>query len=126
MDEITAPRKLTNDEVVKLRSLLKTKLKLHGPQSEEDASDLLDYAFAMIANGKGSIYVANELRSMDMEVCDGESADMIGVTLAEFLGDLTKNAEGGGGGGGSGGGGPGQGGGGDRAKTSIAPPPAAW
>jgi hypothetical protein len=117
MDEITAPRKLTNDETGRLRSLLKSKLKIHRPapedhdhddddadarrrQSEEDASDLLDYAFAMIANGKDARYVANELRSMEMEVCDGDSAEMLGRALAKFLGDLT-NAESGGGGGGA-------------------------
>lgn len=91
MDDISAPRKLAPSEVERLRSLLKSKLNLGGvgQQSfEEDASDLLDYTFAMIANGKNITYVVEELKSMEMDVCDNKSADMLGRTLAKFLGDL--------------------------------------
>ena len=64
---VTAPRKLTPSETTKLRSLLKSKLAIIGDddsrkQNEEDAGDLLDYAFAMIANGKNVGYVVEEVR----------------------------------------------------------------
>ena len=66
MDDISATRKLTSPETTKLRSLLKSKLNLTNAddkqQAEEDASDLLDYTFAMIANGKNVKYVTDELK----------------------------------------------------------------
>lgn len=66
MDDISATRKLTTPETTKLRSLLKSKLNLANAddkqQAEEDASDLLDYTFAMIANGKDVKYVTDELK----------------------------------------------------------------
>ena len=66
MDDISATRKLTTSETTKLRSLLKSKLNLANAddkqQAEEDASDLLDYTFAMIANGKNVKYVTDELK----------------------------------------------------------------
>ena len=98
-DNITAPRKLTSTETSRLRSLLHSKLTLRpgDEQSKEDAADLLDYAFAMIANGKDVKYVVAELKSMEMEVCNSGSAEMLGRTLGKFLFDL-KNGSGGGGG----------------------------
>eukprot|EP00569_Conticribra_weissflogii_P004429 CAMPEP_0171348322 /NCGR_PEP_ID=MMETSP0878-20121228/30509_1 /TAXON_ID=67004 /ORGANISM="Thalassiosira weissflogii, Strain CCMP1336" /LENGTH=105 /DNA_ID=CAMNT_0011852629 /DNA_START=226 /DNA_END=540 /DNA_ORIENTATION=- len=99
--ELTAPRKLTNEETTRLRSLLRSELRLppaakdtHGgsgssqvsigsddplaQQAEEDAADLLDYTFAMIANGKDVGYVVEELKSMEMDICDGEAAERMG------------------------------------------------
>lgn len=104
-DDISAPRKLTSTETTKLRSLLKSKLNLHSSsntttdkqQAEEDASDLLDYTFAMIANGKNVRYVVDELKSMEMDVCDGKSADMLGRTLGKYLKDLNGGSGSGGG-----------------------------
>ena len=87
MDDLTAPRKLTSTETSRLRSLLHSKLNLRpdDEQSKEDAADLLDYAFAMIANGKNVNYVVTELKSMEMEVCNSASAEMLGKTLGKFL-----------------------------------------
>lgn len=66
-NSLTAPRKLTPSETTKLRSLLKSKLNTSSgddkQQAEEDAGDLLDYAFAMIANGKNVGYVVDEVRT---------------------------------------------------------------
>ena len=57
-----APRKLTPTETTTLRSLLLSQLDTSSsPQSEEDAGDLLDYAFAMINNGKEVGYVVDEV-----------------------------------------------------------------
>lgn len=58
---LTAPRKLTPTETATLRSRLRNELVVKGPQDEEDAGDLLDYAFAMIANGKDVAYVVEEV-----------------------------------------------------------------
>ena len=67
-NELVASRKLTESEATKLRSLLKSQLNIAAgssqQQAEEDAADLLDYAFAMIANGKNIGYVTEEV-SMD-------------------------------------------------------------
>ena len=98
MNNILAARKLTDSETSKLRSLLKSNLKLaksnnsEKQQAEEDAADLLDYAFAMIANGKNVGYVVEELKSMEMEVCDASSAEILGRTLANFLGLISENS----------------------------------
>lgn len=59
---MSAPRKLTDAESSTLRSLLLKQLNVSGSQAEEDAGDLLDYAFAMIANGKDVDYVVDEVR----------------------------------------------------------------
>ena len=66
-DDVSASRKLSDGESSSLRSLLLGRLSVpaSGPgadQAEEDASDLLDYAFAMIANGKNVGYVVQEVR----------------------------------------------------------------
>ncbi|KAL7486236.1 hypothetical protein ACHAW6_011824, partial [Cyclotella cf. meneghiniana] len=87
---LTAPRKLTPTETATLRSRLRNELVVKGPQDEEDAGDLLDYAFAMIANGKDVAYVVEELTSMEMEVCDAPSAKKLGDVLAAFFSDLIE------------------------------------
>ena len=61
-----APRKLTTTETSTLRTLLLSQLDTSTPQSEEDAGDLLDYAFAMINNGKEVEYVVDEVRFVDV------------------------------------------------------------
>ena len=59
---LTAPHKLTDEESATLRSNLKSQLNINNDgQAEEDAADLLDYAFAMIANGKNVGYVVDEV-----------------------------------------------------------------
>ena len=62
-DDVVATRKLTETEISSLRALLKSQLNITGDaQDDEDAGDLLDYAFAMIANGKAVSYVTEEVR----------------------------------------------------------------
>jgi len=62
-DDIVATRKLTDSETATLRSLLKSQLNIKAgdAQDEEDAGDLLDYAFAMIANGRNVGCVKDEV-----------------------------------------------------------------
>ena len=61
--EVAASRKLTESETSELRKALGEELNLPDGSSaeEEDASDLLDYAFAMIGNGKTVDYVVQEV-----------------------------------------------------------------
>lgn len=62
-DDVVATRKLTETETSTLRALLKSQLNITGDaQDDEDAGDLLDYAFAMVANGKAVSYVTEEVR----------------------------------------------------------------
>ena len=64
-DDVVATRKLTETETSTLRALLKSQLNITGDaQDDEDAGDLLDYAFAMIANGKAVSYVTEEVRNV--------------------------------------------------------------
>ncbi|KAL7515117.1 hypothetical protein ACHAXN_012400 [Cyclotella atomus] len=96
---MAAPRKLTASETSTLRSLLLKQLDVAGhPQAEEDAGDLLDYAFAMIANGKDVDYVVEELISMEMEVCDADKARKLGDALSAFFAGMAAAAVGSGGG----------------------------
>ena len=76
-NELVASRKLTESEATKLRSLLKSQLNIAAgssqQQAEEDAADLLDYAFAMIANGSEyGLFVFNfhSRKVLMMEVID--------------------------------------------------------
>ena len=70
---LVATRKLTENETNQLRSLLKSELNIsnssNSQQAEEDAADLLDYAFAMIANGKNVGYVAEEVSLFVCTTC---------------------------------------------------------
>mmetsp|Transcript_1122 Transcript_1122/g.1806 ORF Transcript_1122/g.1806 Transcript_1122/m.1806 type:complete len:473 (+) Transcript_1122:117-1535(+) len=95
-DDIIATRKLTESETATLRSLLKSQLNIKAgdAQDEEDAGDLLDYAFAMIANGRNVECVKDELKSMELEVCPAESAQRVGRSLSKFLLDLDNKAGG--------------------------------
>lgn len=94
-DDVVATRKLTETETSTLRALLKSQLNITGDaQDDEDAGDLLDYAFAMIANGKAVSYVTEELKSMELEVCTAESAQKVGRCLSNFLRDLDSSGTG--------------------------------
>eukprot|EP00577_Skeletonema_sp_RCC1716_P014486 CAMPEP_0113426702 /NCGR_PEP_ID=MMETSP0013_2-20120614/30884_1 /TAXON_ID=2843 ORGANISM="Skeletonema costatum, Strain 1716" /NCGR_SAMPLE_ID=MMETSP0013_2 /ASSEMBLY_ACC=CAM_ASM_000158 /LENGTH=461 /DNA_ID=CAMNT_0000315029 /DNA_START=98 /DNA_END=1481 /DNA_ORIENTATION=+ /assembly_acc=CAM_ASM_000158 len=95
-DDIVATRKLTDSETATLRSILKSQLNIKAgdAQDEEDAGDLLDYAFAMIANGRNVECVKDELKSMELEVCPAESAQKVGRSLSKFLLDLDNKAGG--------------------------------
>lgn len=59
--ETVAPRELTDDETSSLRELLKSKLRIPNDSYEEDASDLLDYAFDMVSDGKAAGSVTEEV-----------------------------------------------------------------
>lgn len=56
-----APRKLTEDETSRLRLELRSKLSVPNDNYEEDASDLLDYALDMVAEGHNVGYVVKEV-----------------------------------------------------------------
>ncbi len=62
-NDIVATRKLTESETTSLRRQLKSQLNIKAgdAQDEEDAGDLLDYAFAMIANGRSVGCVTDEV-----------------------------------------------------------------
>ncbi|EJK47045.1 hypothetical protein THAOC_34263, partial [Thalassiosira oceanica] len=68
MDEdASASRKLSDDETSSLRSILLRQLSVmsSGPeaaQAEDDASDILDYVFTMVANGRKVGFVVKEVR----------------------------------------------------------------
>jgi len=95
------PRKLTDEQLNKLRSLLRAELKhansLASSQPNEgdedggddddddDVSDLLDYALAMVSNGKTVAYIVSELASMEMDICTKDAAERIGVGTRTFL-----------------------------------------
>mmetsp|Transcript_197 Transcript_197/g.301 ORF Transcript_197/g.301 Transcript_197/m.301 type:complete len:573 (+) Transcript_197:52-1770(+) len=80
-------RKLSEEQTINLRSLIYKELTVNisGRDLEDDASDLLDYALAMIANGKGVDYIIDELSSMEMEVCNADAARRIGNIISEFM-----------------------------------------
>eukprot|EP00566_Odontella_aurita_P023161 CAMPEP_0113561688 /NCGR_PEP_ID=MMETSP0015_2-20120614/20110_1 /TAXON_ID=2838 /ORGANISM="Odontella" /LENGTH=127 /DNA_ID=CAMNT_0000463501 /DNA_START=285 /DNA_END=665 /DNA_ORIENTATION=+ /assembly_acc=CAM_ASM_000160 len=82
-----APRKLTEEESSNLRTALLEELLTSEADdaAREDATDLLDYAFAMIGNGKDVSYVVKELVDMGMDVCDKDTADRIGGRLGGFF-----------------------------------------
>lgn len=76
-DDVVATRKLTETETSTLRALLKSQLNITGDaQDDEDAGDLLDYAFAMIANGKAVSYVTEEVR---------KSLSFLAITSASYI-----------------------------------------
>lgn len=82
--ELTASRKLTNDEASQLRAIIVKDLN-YSPEEQEDVNDLLDYTFAMISNGKSLAYVVQELVSMEMDVCQEATAHEIAMQIAKFL-----------------------------------------
>jgi len=60
-----------------------------------DAADLIDYILAMVVNGKEEGYIVQELKDMDMEVCNGTVSDQVGNLLGEFykaLDDVSPDA----------------------------------
>ena len=82
-DDVVATRKLTETETSTLRALLKSQLNITGDaQDDEDAGDLLDYAFAMIANGKAVSYVTEEVR---------KSLSFLAINSASYIIELKAN-----------------------------------
>uniref|UniRef100_A0A7S2EI89 Uncharacterized protein n=1 Tax=Ditylum brightwellii TaxID=49249 RepID=A0A7S2EI89_9STRA len=89
--ETKSPRKLNETELSSLRELLKKEASSTEGGDDEDINDLLDYAFAMVGNGKAVGYVVDELISMEMDGCDAEAAKRMGARLAIFLRDMDSN-----------------------------------
>lgn len=86
--ETKSSRKLNETELTSLRDLLKKEASTTEGSDDEDINDLLDYAFAMVGNGKAVGYVVDELISMEMDGCDADAAKRMGVLLATFLRDI--------------------------------------
>lgn len=82
-------RKLSTDESQRLKdSLRPLVLKGHDEVSapdEEDVSDLIDYALAMISNGKTPDQIMEELLSMDIEFCPAAVAERMGAEIENFI-----------------------------------------
>lgn len=79
-------RVLTQDETTAIKSKLSSVLQ----NTSEDASDLIEYTLAMIVNGKSVDYIVDELKSMEMDICDAEACDAIGNEILSFLNDSEK------------------------------------
>lgn len=89
MEENEAPRDLTTDQTSKLQTLLH---KVLNNDQSEDASDILDYSLAMVSNGKSVKYIADELKSMEMDICAGSVADEMGTAIGSFLRNMPSEA----------------------------------
>jgi len=83
--ETVAPRELTEDETTSLRMMLKSKLKIPDDSYQDDAADLLDYAFDMVGDGKTVGYAIEELVFMEMEVLTAEMSESFAQCLSTFL-----------------------------------------
>lgn len=79
-------RILTPDETTAIKSKLSSVLQ----NTSEDASDLIEYTLAMIVNGKSVDYIVDELKGMEMDICDAEACDTIGNEILSFLNDSEK------------------------------------
>mmetsp|Transcript_10526 Transcript_10526/g.18485 ORF Transcript_10526/g.18485 Transcript_10526/m.18485 type:complete len:277 (-) Transcript_10526:445-1275(-) len=93
---LIAPRDLSEDEIANIRDLLKSMLVISNDDDEEDAENLLDYAVDMIESGENIDHVTEELKFMEMPVCDEDAAQMLGECLTTFFLDLDGGTEGGG------------------------------
>lgn len=83
---LTAPRKLTEAETAALRSTLLAQLvEAKTPSETEDAGDLLDYALAMLINGKAVDYIVGEMVGMEMDACDEVTGRKVSKSLVRFL-----------------------------------------
>ncbi|KAL7550324.1 hypothetical protein ACHAWF_013574 [Thalassiosira exigua] len=87
MDEtLSAPRDLTESELLELRGLLKAQLNLSGgDDDEDDAENLLDYAGDMIEGGECVGRVCEELKFMEMPACDDAAASRLAAAMCEFF-----------------------------------------
>eukprot|EP00581_Thalassiosira_minuscula_P007709 CAMPEP_0183710704 /NCGR_PEP_ID=MMETSP0737-20130205/6370_1 /TAXON_ID=385413 /ORGANISM="Thalassiosira miniscula, Strain CCMP1093" /LENGTH=2090 /DNA_ID=CAMNT_0025939029 /DNA_START=109 /DNA_END=6381 /DNA_ORIENTATION=- len=92
--DLVAPRPLTQSDMAHLRTVFELQLRITDRASEEDASDLLDYALDMIGRGKNVGSVMEELEFMQYDVCDAEAAQKIGKCLTSFLRELVREIEG--------------------------------
>ena len=93
-DTISASRPLTDTECTELKSLLKSHLKLHNSscafQAEADADDLLTYALDMVEDGNTIRYVCDEIKFMELEICNDQVIANIKQELGLYLLGLNK------------------------------------
>lgn len=85
---LTLQTKLAIDETAALRSSLLLHFTLPAnPTTDqlEDTTNLLDWAFAMLHNGKELGHVVDELVGMKLDVCDAEAGQRLLVELARYL-----------------------------------------
>jgi len=93
MDEqLCAPRDLSEDETANLRDLLTSQLVISCDDEKEDAENLLDYAVDMIDSGENIGHVTEELKFMEMPVCDEDAAKKLGACLTKFFRGLDNGA----------------------------------
>jgi len=92
MDQLTAPRDLTEDETCMVRKLMKSELiGIHSSvQDEEDAEDLIEYAVDMIESGETVGHVVHELKFMEMPLCGDAAASRLSVCLMKFFIELEQ------------------------------------
>ena len=109
MDDVTPPRALEPDELAELSDMLKEHLILSAvpkAQAEDDAEDLLNYAFDLIGDGVSVGEVISEVDDLGLEICSAESLDGMRKSLADYFialgggggGSAQKSSSGGGGG----------------------------
>jgi hypothetical protein len=98
---VAVSRKLTEDEILQLRSAC-LPLMQQASSSEEvaaamgsvdDITDFLDYAFAMISNSKSVDYVVQELIGMEMGFCPPAIAKEVGKELAAGIQQIISSTE---------------------------------
>ena len=93
MDDILPPlRPLTTEEHSELTDILRSTLNLSNTscaiQAEEDACDLINYAFELIDDKMTVGDVIEELEFMDLEICNTSTLREMRKVLAIFLSDL--------------------------------------
>lgn len=93
------PRSLSSEEI----SLLKTQLSAvlntstntnntTAPSSlTEDMRDLMDYTVAMVMNGKSTHYIEEELKGMEMDICNPDKSAQIAKLLDDFLANMSMS-----------------------------------
>jgi len=94
-DQLSVPRDLSEEETAKLRKFLRSQLSISTDDDEEDADNLLDYAVDMIESGENVGHVTEELKFMEMPVCDDDAAQKLGECLTKFFNELDLDGGGG-------------------------------
>ena len=87
---ITPRHKLTASQTSTLRTALLRRALNYDPTNstpsqQDDATDLLDYALAMLGNGKSVGFVVEEMVGMELEVCDDAAGERIALELGRFI-----------------------------------------
>jgi hypothetical protein len=96
INDVTPTRPLSESEMDELRALMKAQLNIEGSDwtaqmvAEDDANDLLDYAFDMIGSKESVGRVIDELEFMGLPVCNSAVAEKLRYCLAKFLCELNE------------------------------------